>query len=150
MNLDKNNLIHPSDIAGEFRKLRWTDLPLKVKIELELIDYFNPKMFTYAKGAYMNIAAKSLQNNTNAQLIQNETFIVQFSYKTFVNAMFALPYDMKRYCSRESMNDGDNLYIKFEKVKDKHMVIHNIERRNPDDELLVKAKKMYKILEVLE
>ena len=132
---------HPSDFVGLSRILQWKYLAHTVEYEFELISYYNAKPYSYAKGGYIDFAAKVLGDYKDPDLEVDELVKLTVPYTALVNALFALPPKMRLPTRRDVMGD-DNLYIKMIKLDKRNMQIKIIERRANTQSLKEEAEKL--------
>ncbi len=122
-------------------EIRWGKVPINIKIEVELINFFKSKPIPFKQGAYHDFAAIALKEMHQLGVDKGDIFCLTFPWKTLRNALYS---DVSLYIKKtinKSMNN-DNVYIKFTKKNKNTLDIHKLERRVEDPEMTKKADEL--------
>ncbi len=122
-------------------EVRWGKIPVNVKIEVELINFYKSKPISFKESAYHDFAAIALKDMHEIGVDKGQIFCLTFPWLTFRNALYAdVPLYIKKTINNQMGND--NVYIKFTKNNRTSLTIHKLERKPEDSEMTKKADEL--------
>ena len=138
------SLLNPHERMG-IRVLYWGQFYIGDILEFEFVDYFSSVTIREGNGLYQVYYAIAKADNLNLGIVAGDEVELHLSYKTYCNALSALPTQMKTPCLKKFAK-GKNLYMKISKRNSRELIVHYQEPREPTEQQLKEAESLYRMV----
>lgn len=140
--MKQSTLPHIGDTIEFYRvQYYWRQIPNKLEVEIELINFYKSKIIDCNDGAYHIFVAIALQDLKELNLEKGDIFIIHIPYRTFLVGLQSTDIQYRKQISRDMKND--NVRIKFLKSNKRIMDIKYIERIAEDPEMSKRADDLF-------